>query len=210
MNWENVEKVVGETLPICVKSILSACGYDTFSSLKFITEDSVNEIEDHINTWSRNTIDALNCCYSEHYKRIGEFNLLPGHKNLIISLSKFNYVANEVIHSVHDSHMDSQELSCVLTELLNAANQAANNSNQKCSLYTDTLRWFATYIFLLCGRSCYEVLNHNLPLPSTKTVCKFNLYRIVNLLCNVCHGVNHGVNTCVYITKKMFFSFEKF
>lgn len=38
--------------------------------------------------------------------------------------------------------------------------------------YSDEIRYFATYIFLLCGRSCYEMLRSNLPIPSVKTICK--------------------------------------
>lgn len=189
MNWENIEKIVGETLPMCIKRILSSCGYDTFSSLKFISENSLNEIENHMNTRARATLEALNCCHAEYYKSIGEFKLIPGHRNLIMSLSKLNYVSNEQNHSVYDS----PKWSCILTELLNAANNAANNFDQQCSQYSDRLRYFATYIFLLGGRSCYEVLNHNLPFPSTKTVCMFNLYRIVNFLCIY---YNSCMNSC--------------
>lgn len=38
--------------------------------------------------------------------------------------------------------------------------------------YNDAIRLFSTYIFLLCGRTCYETLSKSLPMPSTKTICK--------------------------------------
>lgn len=38
--------------------------------------------------------------------------------------------------------------------------------------YNDAIKQFSTYIFLLCGRICYETLSKNLPMPSTKTICK--------------------------------------
>lgn len=164
MNWTKVEEINREKLPKCIKEILNSCGYDTFGSLNGISEESLKEIENHINT-SRATIEALDCCYSEYYKSQDEFKLLPGHRDLIVTLSKLNYFANEQPHSVHDS----QKFSFVLKELINTATMIEN----KCSKYSDIIRWFATYIFLLCGRSCYEVLNHNLPLPSTRTVRKY-------------------------------------
>lgn len=39
--------------------------------------------------------------------------------------------------------------------------------------YSDIIRYFATYIYIIGGRSCYEVLYENLPLPSVSTVCKY-------------------------------------
>lgn len=78
MNWKKIENVLGETLPQCIKAILSSCGYDTLISLKCISEQSLSEIESHINTNARSIINALNCCHSEHYKNISEFKLIPG------------------------------------------------------------------------------------------------------------------------------------
>lgn len=173
MDWKKVEKINREKLPLCIKQILSSCGYDTFGSLKCISEQSLKEIEVHINTHSRVTIETLKCCHSEHYKSLDEFKLIPGHRDLIISLSKLTCSTYEPRSSnEYEQHHDSQKFSHVLKALIDTA----NTIEKKCSKYSDTIRWFATYIFLQCGRSCYELLNHNLPLPSTRTVRKYSKY----------------------------------
>lgn len=167
MNWLKIEEIICEPLTMCIKQILYSCGYDTFQSLKGISEQSLSHIENHINTASRLTIENLHCSHSVYYKSLDEFRLLPGHRSLIISLSKVNFSENEKQHLDRDSKIP-KNASYVLKELINTA----ATIEKKCHEYSNIIRWFATYIFLLCGRSCYEVLNHNLPLPSTKTVRK--------------------------------------
>lgn len=164
MNWTKVEEITGEKFPMCTKEILNTCGYDTFGSLKCISEQSVQDIENHINTKSRATIEALKCCHSEYYKSLDEFKFIPGHKDLVISLSKLNYLTIEK----HDLLPESN-CSFFLKEMV----KTAATIGKKCSKYSDVIRWFATYIFLQCGRSCYELLNQNLPLPSTRTIRKY-------------------------------------
>lgn len=161
MNWKKVEQISGEKLPTCIKEILNACGYDTFGSLKCLSEQSVQDIEKHINIKSRATIEALKCCRSEYYKSLDEFKFIPGHKDLIISLSKLDFSTNQE----HDLLPESN-ISYFLNELV----KTAATIGKKCSKYSDVIRWFGTYIFLQCGRSCYELLNQNLPLPSTRTI----------------------------------------
>lgn len=169
MNWEKIEEIIGEPLPNCIKQILSDCAYDTFASLKSISIESCVEIEKHINTNSRKTIQLLDCCHSDYYKKQQEFKLIPGHKDLIVSLSKISSVSEENC-DVKPCITNSSKFSCVLKELIETQ---IGNSGRDCLRYGDIIRWFATYIFLLCGRSCYEMLNHNLPLPSTKTIREY-------------------------------------
>lgn len=169
MNWLKIEEIIGEPLPICIKKIMSSCAYDTFMSLKSITLESCVEIETHINANSRSIIQDLDCCHSDYYKKQDQFKLLPGHRDLITSLSKIDLVSKDNCGNSYDVTHKSK-FSCVLEELIKTA---IENADRDCPKYGDTIRWFATYIFLLCGRSCYEMLNHNLPLPSTKTICEY-------------------------------------
>lgn len=162
MNWKKIEEIINEPLPICVKKILTVCAYDTLASPKSVSIDSCVEIENHINLNSRQTIQELNCCHSDHYKKQSHFKLLPGHRDLIISLSKISLLSQE--------NSGKSEFSRMLKEFIHTA---IENGERDCPRYSDTIKWFATYVFLLCGRSCYEVLNHNLPLPSTKTIRKY-------------------------------------
>lgn len=62
----------------------------------------------------------------------------------------------------------------MLSKLIESANTNRNKSKNAYQ-YDDIVKNFATYIFLLCGRTCYETLNKNLPIPSTKTICRYYL-----------------------------------
>lgn len=88
MNWSDVEKIVGECIPTCVKTILSTCGYNTRMSLQNISLQSLLKIEEHINKYSRGVIQTLNCCNAEIYKQQNVFKLLPGHVDLLIEIPK--------------------------------------------------------------------------------------------------------------------------
>lgn len=89
-----------------------------------------------------------------------ENTLLPnGSTNMITNTDSNN---DEVI----------EQYSVILTELIKTANKNKNRSKNGYQ-YEDIVKYFSTYIFLLCGRTCYETLNKNLPMPSTKTICKY-------------------------------------
>lgn len=158
MDWNDLERIVGESLPTCVKTFLTICGYDTLTSIQNISEKSIYDIENHL---SKCEI-MIDCSHAEYYKEQTKFQLLPGHRDLIHGLSKIKLV-NDPSPIAH--------FSIILQELIKTAQQNINRQNTH-PIYGDVIRYFSTYIFLLCGRSCYEVLNSNLPLPSTKTVCE--------------------------------------
>ena len=61
--------------------------------------------------------------------------------------------------------------SVILKELILTAIHNGNLSKNNAE-YSDIIRYFSTYIYLIGGRSCYEVLSQNLPLPSRSTICK--------------------------------------
>lgn len=67
--------------------------------------------------------------------------------------------------------LDTGKFSVILTELLRTAEQNFKKSKHA-NQYNDIIKYFSTYIFLLCGRTCYETLHKNLPIPSTKTIRK--------------------------------------
>lgn len=66
--------------------------------------------------------------------------------------------------------------------------------------YSDSIRFSATYVFLLGGRSAYEFLNSNLPLPSTKTIRKFLLFFIRYLIPYLIHKlIPYYYNTIILV-----------
>lgn len=172
MNWEDLENSIGEEVPRCIKHILEVCGYSTIFSLIEIKEQQLNEIENFIKTHKQN-IASIECNHSEYYRSIEEFKLLPGHSTMILALSKYALEYQEKTKSCQSSRQNDS-FPFVLNELIKTAEQNLFRDPNHAQ-YPDTVRFFATYIFLLCGRSCYEMLRANLPLPSTKTICKLIL-----------------------------------
>lgn len=69
--------------------------------------------------------------------------------------------------TINQSSAHSPVFNAMVETSVNNAKRDKNHAQ-----YDDVIRYFSTYIYLSAGRSSYEVLNHNLPLPSTKTVCK--------------------------------------
>lgn len=169
MFWSKVEELTGDSIPICVKKILTKCGFNSVFSVKNITPESVVQIEKHINLHGLDLIQTLDCCHHEYYKGQNVFKFLPGHKDVILSLPGF---AVQMLHP--DKYLiqvieQYAGFSKILREILKTAIQNHKLPKNKAE-YSDTIRYFATYIFLLCGRSCYEVLCKNLPLPSISSI----------------------------------------
>lgn len=170
MDWLKLEEIIRENVPKCVKTFLSACAYDTFLSIQNISCESIHEIERHINTCPE-VIQTLDCCHSDVYKNQSHFQLLPGHKDFILSMSKYNF---GWFKKVGFSRTQNPEQNSTLPVVLQAMIQTTHNNAEICkhhAHYDDLIRYFSTYVFLLSGRSCYEFLRTNLNLPSTKTVC---------------------------------------
>lgn len=69
-------------------------------------------------------------------------------------------------------NQNPNDYSVILSKLIESANKNKNISKHAYQ-YDEIVKNFSTYIFLLCGRTCYETLNKNLPIPSTKTICKY-------------------------------------
>lgn len=76
MDWQKLESVIGETVPDCLKKVLTVCGYDTFSSLMGIQNESILCIEKIVNDHFRATIANFDCCHAEFYKKSAEFKFL--------------------------------------------------------------------------------------------------------------------------------------
>lgn len=174
MCWENVEKHLKDFVPVCIKKILVSCGYNTLISLQSITVDSIARIESHVSENCPNVIQELDCCYHDFYKTQRPFKFLPGHYDFLINFPK--YIDNRSnAECDHFNLMKSIEshpgFSIIMKGLIltTLQNETVSKNNAR---YSDIIRYFATYIFTLCGRSCYEVLYQNLPLPSISTICK--------------------------------------
>lgn len=162
MDWQKLEAVIGEKVPNCLKQFLSVCAYDSISSIQNINSESIREIESHMNTCLE-SVQQLDCCHSNAYKSQTAFKLLPGHKDFLLSMSTYKHANSE----------QRSKFPVLNAMIRNSFQNATCHKNH--ATYDDFMRYFATYVFLTAGRSCYEFLRANLGLPSTKTVCKLKL-----------------------------------
>lgn len=163
MDWNKIQNLIKEPIPECIKQILSWCAYDTIASVRNINSESLFQIQRQVNSYFLPKIQELTCCYAEFYKQQSKFELLPGHRDFILTLPKYL--------NVPTSYTQNIAFSTILNSLIETSEQNAGKDKHQ-SHYDDIIRYFSTYLFLRCGRSCYELLNHNLPLPSTRTVCE--------------------------------------
>lgn len=161
MNWEFIEREIGGTIPNCVKDFMVVSGFETVASLKNITSDTIIETEQYINNNARRTIENLTCKHSKIYQEQNEFKFLPGHRNLLLNFPTFSCNVEKHV-----------KFSLPLQKMIETAEKNFNKLKFH-NKYDDVIRFFATYVFLQCGRSCYEFLSRNLPFPSIKTICKF-------------------------------------
>lgn len=181
--WHSIETLIeNSVIPNCIKTILFNSGYDTSLAIASINEGCVVEIENYINA-NGNFIEIvkdLQCCHSELYKdgvRRKTFRFLPGLKNLIIKIAEI--VANSTTQNERNSQSQLErlmkEIQCqpALPEILKEVVRTALENSQKApnlNRYPDTLKYFAIYVYLLCGRQCYEILCNNLAMPAASTI----------------------------------------
>lgn len=177
MDWSEIEDEIG-CIPMCLKVVLSATGYESLQAIAELNEQKINECEEYIASHDQNVVADLNCCHSEKYKSQNRFMFLPGHRTILQILPK----TVKTILSARSCNRDTSSLikssqgrsasrSVILNELIKTSD--TNSQNQKNhAKYSDTIKDFFTYIYLLSGKSCYETLNANLSIPSTKTIRK--------------------------------------
>lgn len=177
MDWSKFEEIIGETLPICLKKILNLAAYDNINSLKCLDKERISEIEQYVSDYGLSVIDKLDCCHSDKYKNKKQFKFLPGHRSILLTIpnhaQRFSdiFISQKPVQNIESLSAKNNEVSTILAEL-NATAQANSKKSKNQASYSDTNRYFSTYVYLNCGRSCYETLHRNLPIPSAKTICK--------------------------------------
>lgn len=192
INWNIFENFIGEKLPACIKSILNLCGYNTFLSLREIKQRDITEIEECVKKNFSTQILQLHCCHAEYYiSKIShaQFKLLPGHETLIMALPKYaEKLQKTYLKQITDL---KGRYSFILNELIQTAEENRFNDIHH-TIYSDEIRSFAVYVFLLCGRACYKMLKANLPIPSIPTIRKFEKqYHVMISLWHIKSEYNH-------------------
>lgn len=165
-----MENVLDEEIPKPLVYILTAAGFDNRIALKNIKPESITGIEDYFNT---NFASLTNGLIGTCYENMQPFKIIPGHCAFIESLPHYVDKINVTKQPIISQH--SSDFTYILKLLIESAE---NNSHREAKgrRYDQCLKEFATYIYLMCGRSCYETLSANLPLPQANTICKKMIY----------------------------------
>lgn len=161
--------ILANDIPWEIVTILSHSGYDSIFSLYDIDEKEICIIEQSMGKKFETLLEKSEI-YS-HWKSPEGFSFLPGHKKTIIQLGKRAKLVNESKDNTNDT--DMTEIPFILKEMMNCFKMNKNVAPTR-RRYSEPLRHFSIYIFILCGKAGYDVLSHNLPLPDSSTICKLN------------------------------------
>lgn len=183
--WISLEEFMRDEIPECIKRILSECGYDNEISLRELKEVDLDKIEEYLDKPMMRTtiINSLSCCYSEIYKAQEKFKLLPGQRIYILNISRQMQLKQEQNLemmanitpisglSFMEQAQNEPAISFLLKEfIISSMNNFKKMSNSR--RYSEIIQDFSTYIYILCGRYCYEVISRNLSMPQASTICK--------------------------------------
>lgn len=159
-----LQKLIGSEIPPLIVKLLLSAGFDSKIALRELDTNCIGAIEEH-------TQKNRHLLLGTVYEHENQFELLPGHRKVILKLSKYvNELA--VAKPVDNVSFQRPELSLILRSLLEMA-EMNSNKLPKGFRYSEIIRNFATYIFLMCGRACYDTLCANLPIPKTDTIGKY-------------------------------------
>lgn len=169
MDWFKIENEIGN-IPLCLKTILNATGYDSLASIAELSDERISELQEYITNHERSVVNCLTCCHSEKYKTQNQFMFLPGHRTILQILPE---IVKKILTTrpCDESTSVSQSHSVILAELIKTS-QTNSQRDKNHAEYGDIIKDFFTYIYLLSDKCCYETMNANLPIPSTKTICK--------------------------------------
>lgn len=132
-----------------------------------------------------------------------QFKFLPGHRTLILSLPEYakrlretkleTNTRTKTFEQASELPSELQSDSVKFWEQFNEISLRINNepafSNMLCELitnalknfkktpnqyrYSEIIKHFSTYVYMMCGRNFYETISRNLPIPAASTVCMY-------------------------------------
>lgn len=170
----------------CLKLILINSGYDNLASLKCINQDRLNELEVHINE-NRENLEVLICAHKNRYLEQRKFHFLPGHSALMLNWCENevqNLLQDEVQNKTETFNINDPAFSRILKEIITSG--LSNHSKRpNVHRFSEMIMDFSIYLYIMAGKSCYETLSANLPLPKAGTVCKLIfISSLVDICCN--------------------------
>lgn len=170
--FDVLEVLLGESLPPELSKILVESGYDTLLSLQNLDSEAICDIEHFVNTDRSITKHTS-------YENQGHFRLKPGHRLFLMQLAE-KIRSKNLVENIHIAEKNQSPVYSYILKKLIATAQANSAKDPKRYRYSEELRYFATYIYIMCGKSCYEVLSANLPLPKVTSVCMCSFQIFLN------------------------------
>lgn len=158
-----------------------------------MNETRLLEMENFIECRLRENINKLQCCFSDFYRENRPFKFLPGHRLQIQVLSEKlrEYRSNNV--QISGQNPDLEEYSVFLKELIASFKYNFGKIPTQ-HRYSEIIKYVSTYIFMLGGKKCYEILSSNLPIPKTPSISKFpHSYPYKKLYCNECNYFQYKI-----------------
>lgn len=159
--WMSLENFLGCPLSEELKNILNNSGFDNELALSDITSETISDIEKYE---SRNYDSAT-----------PKFSFLPGHRAVLMNIPKkitgFSAWKEKNRTSTTDI-LESPKVSFIMKEMVKTA-LSNSDVDIKRRRYSESIKNFGIYLYIMCGKAAYEVISQNLPLPQPSTISEF-------------------------------------
>lgn len=150
-------------IPEIIVHILRKSGFDCRTTLAHINLETIAEIEEFANE----NREILN---GSRYENMVPFKFVPGHRIILRNFP--NYIEQvKNMESNIEQKLNLSQFPYLLKCFIETAQSHANKS-VKAFRYSEHIQSFSTYIYMMCGKSCYDTLSANLPIPKASTVRK--------------------------------------
>lgn len=134
-----------EKIPPDIILILDRSGYDTKTALMALDDESIDQLEQYVR-------ENKSVLQNTSFQADGIFKFKPGHRKFILELPKQirKMVGNGDRGADQLSNLShSSDFSYILNMLINTA-KLNSDKEPKGSRYHETIRYFATYIYIMC------------------------------------------------------------
>lgn len=128
----------------------------------------MNELEEEVNK-NRQVIQKLDCKHASNYASQEKFHFLLGHRSLILKWSGELMEKNENLNET--IQLNNPCFSPILVELIRSA-LTNRDKTPNARRFSDILMQFSVYLYIMAGKSCYEIISSNLPIPKSYTIMK--------------------------------------